>query len=108
MLRLAREGGVRVAFGTDTGVSAHGNNAKEFALMVEAGFSPEEAIRSATVNAAEHIEMSDRIGTLEAGKLADLIATQGNPLENIAELEDVDFVMKGGQVYKPARGPDSR
>ncbi|NBC20361.1 MAG: amidohydrolase family protein [Alphaproteobacteria bacterium] len=108
MLRLAREGGVRVAFGTDTGVSAHGKNAKEFALMVEAGFSPEEAIRSATVTASEHIEMSDRIGTLEAGKLADLIATQGNPLENIAELEDVDFVMKGGQVYKPARGPDSR
>ena len=100
MLRLAHEGGVEVAFGTDTGVSAHGDNAREFALMVEAGFSPEAAIRAATVVAARHIEMDERIGTLAAGKEADLIALDGDPLADITELESVDFVMKGGQVYK--------
>ena len=100
MLSRAYEGGVRVAFGTDTGVSKHGDNAEEFGLMVEAGFSPEEAIRTATVIAAEHIEMSDRIGTIEAGKLADIIAVDEDPLADIAALLDVDFVMKGGQVFK--------
>lgn len=100
MLRRAYEGGVNVAFGTDTGVSRHGDNAKEFALMVEAGFTPEAAIRAATVVAAEHIEMDADIGTLEAGKYADLIAVTKDPLKNIKELEDVDFVMKGGDVIK--------
>jgi imidazolonepropionase-like amidohydrolase len=100
MLRRAHEGGVDVAFGTDTGVSRHGENAKEFALMVEAGFSPEEAIRSATAVAAEHLEMSKDIGTLEQGKYADLIAVTKDPLKNIKELESVDFVMKGGEIYK--------
>lgn len=100
MLRRAHEGGVNIAFGTDTGVSRHGDNAKEFALMVEAGFSPEEAIRAATVVAAEHLEMSKDIGTLEAGKYADLIAVTKDPLKNIRELESVDFVMKGGEIYK--------
>ncbi len=99
-LRRAREGGVTVAFGTDTGVSRHGDNADEFALMVEAGYSPEEAIRTATVVASAHVEMADDIGTLEPGKFADLIALDGDPLENVAELEDVDFVMRGGVVYK--------
>ncbi|MEL6661766.1 MAG: amidohydrolase family protein [Pseudomonadota bacterium] len=98
MLRTAREGGVRVAFGTDTGVSKHGGNAEEFALMVEAGFSPEEAIRTATVIASEHVEMEREIGTLEAGKFADMVAYEGDPLEDINELLDVDFVMKGGAV----------
>lgn len=100
MLTRARAGGVRVAFGTDTGVSKHGTNADEFPLMVRAGFSPEDAIRAATVIASEHIEMSDRIGTLEAGKLADIVAVDGDPLVDIDELLDVDFVMKGGVVYK--------
>ena len=100
MLALAYEGGVTVAFGTDTGVSRHGENAREFALMVEAGFTPEEAIRAATVIAAEHLEMGDEIGTLEPGKYADVIAVDGDPLEDITELEDVDFVMKGGQIVK--------
>lgn len=101
MLRRAHEGGVTVAFGTDTGVSRHGENAREFALMVEAGFAPEEAIRAATVVASEHLGMSKDIGTLEKGKYADLIAVTKDPLKNIRELESVDFVMKGGTVYKP-------
>ena len=101
MLRRAHEGGVNIAFGTDTGVSRHGENAQEFALMVEAGFSPEEAIRAATVIASEHIEMATDIGTLEKGKYADLIAVTKDPLKNIKELESVDFVMKGGEIFKP-------
>lgn len=100
MLRRAHEGGVTVAFGTDTGVSKHGENAKEFALMVGAGFTPEEAIRSATIVASEHLEMADDIGTIEPGKYADIIAVNRNPLKAVTELEDVDFVMKGGVVYK--------
>jgi len=103
MLRRAREGGVNVAFGTDTGVSKHGDNAQEFALMVGAGFTPEEAIRSATVTASEHVEMDADIGTIEAGKYADIIAVNGNPLKDVTELEDVDFVMKGGVVYKGSK-----
>ncbi len=99
MLRRAHEGGVNVAFGTDTGVSKHGENAKEFALMVGAGFTPEEAIRSATVVASEHVEMAADIGTIEPGKYADIIAVTADPLKDITELEDVDFVMKGGVVY---------
>jgi imidazolonepropionase-like amidohydrolase len=101
MLRRAHEGGVNVAFGTDTGVSRHGDNAKEFALMVEAGFTPEEAIRAATIGASEHVQMSADIGTLETGKYADLIAVTKDPLKNIKELESVDFVMKGGEVVRP-------
>ncbi len=100
MLRRAHEGGVNVAFGTDTGVSKHGDNAEEFALMVGAGFTPEEAIRAATVKAAQHIEMDADIGTIEAGKYADIIAVTADPLKDVTELEDVDFVMKGGVVYK--------
>jgi len=90
----------RARFGTDTGVSAHGTNADEFALMVKAGFSPEEAIKAATVIASEHVEMDAQVGTVEAGKFADLVAVDGDPLVNIEELLDVDFVMKGGTVYK--------
>ena len=100
MLTRAHAGGVRVAFGTDTGVSAHGTNADEFPLMVQAGFTPEEAIRAATVTASEHIEMDAQIGTLEAGKMADMIAVDEDPLDAIEALLDVDFVMKGGVVYK--------
>jgi len=100
MLSLAYENGVTIAFGTDTGVSKHGENAREFGYMIEAGMSETEAIRSATVIASEHIEMSEKIGTLEAGKYADIIGVGGDPREDIAELLDVDFVMKGGVVYK--------
>ena len=100
MLTLAVDNGVTVAFGTDTGVSPHGENAQEFRYMKLAGMSESAMIASATKIAAEHIEMSDKIGTLEPGKHADLIAVDGNPLRDITELEDVDFVMKGGVVYK--------
>lgn len=100
MLRTAWEGGVNVAFGTDTGVSAHGDNAQEFIYMIKAGMSEQDAIKAATIIAAEHIEMADKIGTLEAGKYADIIAVNGDPLADIEELLDVDFVMKGGVVHK--------
>ena len=100
MARLAYESGVTIAFGTDTGVSQHGNNAEEFIYMTRAGMSEMEAIQSATTVAAKHIGLDDVIGTLEAGKYADLIGVDGNPLREITELMDVDFVMKGGVVYK--------
>lgn len=103
MLRRAHEAGVTVAFGTDTGVSRHGDNAKEFSLMVGAGFTPEEAIRSATIVASKHVEMDADIGTIETGKYADIIAVNGDPLKDVTELEDVDFVMKGGVVYKDGK-----
>lgn len=101
MLRRAREGGVNVAFGTDTGVSKHGDNAEEFLLMVQAGYSPEEAIRTATVVAAEHVEMADVIGTVEAGKHADLVVLSEDPLENIEALKSILLVVKGGAQYQP-------
>ena len=100
MLTTAFQGGVKIAFGTDTGVSAHGENANEFKYMVAAGMSEEQAIRSATVIAAEHVEMDAKIGSLEVGKYADIIAVDGDPRADISELLDVDFVMKGGIVYK--------
>ena len=100
MLRIAWSNGVNIAFGTDTGVSKHGENAREFGYMVEAGMSEMDAIRAATVVASEHIRMADQIGTLEPGKFADMIAVDGDPLDDISELLDVDFVMKGGVVYK--------
>ena len=100
MLKIAHENGVTIAFGTDTGVSKHGQNAKEFQYMVEAGMSETDAIRAATVVASKHIEMDDMIGTLEAGKHADIIGVDGDPRDDISELMDVDFVMKGGVVYK--------
>ena len=100
MARLAYENGVNIAFGTDTGVSEHGKNAEEFTYMVKAGMSEMEAIESATTVAAKHIGLDKLIGTLEAGKYADIIGVDGNPLDTIEELRDVDFVMKGGEVYK--------
>jgi len=96
----AYKAGVPIVFGTDTGVSAHGDNAQEFALMVEGGMPAMEAIRSATSVAAEFLDIADRHGSLEAGKQADIIAVKGNPLDDIRTLEDVTFVMKGGRIYK--------
>ncbi|MBI5941241.1 MAG: amidohydrolase family protein [Caulobacterales bacterium] len=100
MARRAWAGGVKIAFGTDTGVSAHGDNAGEFALLVKAGMSPIDAIRAATVWAAEHFGLSDQIGSLAPGKQADLIAVRGDPLADVTVLTRVTFVMKGGVVYK--------
>ena len=96
----AHKAGVNIAYGTDSGVSPHGTNAEEAVLMVEAGMSEMNVLVSATINAADLISMSDSIGTIEAGKFADIIAVDGSPLANIDELLDVDFVMKSGKVYK--------
>jgi len=96
----AYKAGVKIAFGTDTAVSPHGDNAKEFVYMVEAGMPAYEAIKSATVAASDLLRISDSYGTLEAGKMADIIAVEGNPLDDITILQDVKFVMKDGVVYK--------
>ena len=99
MARRAHDGGVRIAFGTDTGVSAHGDNAQEFALLVRAGLTPLEAIQAATVTAAAHLRISDQAGRIAVGMPADLVAVSGDPLTDVTALEDMDFVMKGGVVY---------
>jgi len=98
--RKAAQAGVKIAFGTDAGVYPHGWNAKQFAYMVRYGLSPMQAIQSATVNAADLIGWADRVGSLEPGKFADLIAVQGDPTTDVTLLEHVQFVMKGGQVVK--------
>lgn len=92
--------GVKIAFGTDAGVYPHGENGKEFIYMVEAGMPAMETIKSATVVAAGVLGMSDKIGTLEAGKLADIVAVDENPVKNISTMTAVSFVMKDGVVYK--------
>ena len=96
----AYQAGVKIAFGTDTGVSAHGKNASEFKHMVEAGMPPMKAIQSATVEASKLLGEYSSLGSLVGGKSADIIAVSGNPLEDISILEEVDFVMKAGKVYK--------
>jgi len=96
----AHKAGVNIAYGTDSGVSPHGTNAEEAVLMVENGMSESDVLVAATINAADLLDMSDSIGTIEAGKAADIIAVDASPLENIDELLDVDFVMKSGRVYK--------
>ena len=96
----AYEAGVAIAFGTDAGVSPHGANAREFEYMVEAGMPPLEALQSATINAATLLRAEDEIGSLQVGRYADIVAVAGNPLEDIAEMNRVTFVMKGGQVHR--------
>jgi imidazolonepropionase-like amidohydrolase len=95
----AYKGGVRIAFGTDTGVSVHGQNAREFALMVGAGMPPAEAIKAATVNAADLLGLSATIGTIEAGKAADIVAVDKDPHMDIKALERMRFVMRSGVTY---------
>ena len=92
--------GLKIAFGTDSGVSPHGENAHEFELMVEGGMPPMRAIQSATVVAAQLLKIDDRLGTIEPGKLADIVAVSGNPLDDISVMRKVEFVMKDGTVYK--------
>jgi imidazolonepropionase-like amidohydrolase len=102
--RRAMKAGVKIAFGTDAGgFDWKENPAQEFKYMVDWGMSPAEAIRSATVTASELMAMQNQIGTIEVGKLADIIAVSGDPLKDITALQKVDFVMKGGVVYKGAR-----
>jgi imidazolonepropionase-like amidohydrolase len=99
-LRKAYPAGVKIAFGTDAGVSKHGRNADEFELLVKYGMPPMEAIKAATVNAADLLGLSAEIGTLEPGKRADIIAVQGDPLSDVTVLKQVRFVMKDGRVIK--------
>ncbi|MEN8821571.1 MAG: amidohydrolase family protein [Abyssibacter sp.] len=96
----AYKAGVKIVFGTDSGVSAHGDNAWEFVYMVAAGMPPADAIRSATVSPAIVLGREDQQGAIEAGLVADIIAVPGNPLEDVGVLRDVRFVMKDGVVYK--------
>ncbi|MEX2208931.1 MAG: amidohydrolase family protein [Myxococcota bacterium] len=99
-LRRAQAGGVRIAFGTDAGVFPHGENARELAYMVEAGLSPMDALRAATIGAAMLLGIESEVGTLEVGKSADLVATRRTPLVDVTELARVIFVMRAGTVYK--------
>ena len=96
----AVKAGVKVAFGTDAGVYPHGENARQFAYMVKYGLTPARAIRSATSDAAELLGRPKDIGRIAPGYFADLIAVSGDPLEDVKVLEKVEFVMKGGKVYK--------
>jgi imidazolonepropionase-like amidohydrolase len=92
--------GVKVAFGTDAAVYPHGLNAHEFAVMVKLGLTPLQSIQAATINAADLLGWSDKIGTVEPGRWADIIAVDGDPLQDVTTLERVKFVMKGGEVVK--------
>jgi imidazolonepropionase-like amidohydrolase len=103
--RRAIRAGVPIAFGTDAGVYAHGRNAREFQLMVEAGMTPAAAILAATRNAAAALGRSDDLGAVAAGRRADLVAVRGNPLEDVTLLQDVGFVMKDGVVFKRNGAP---
>jgi imidazolonepropionase-like amidohydrolase len=96
----AYRGGVKIAFGTDAGVYPHGQNAKEFQYMVEAGMPALEAILSATRSGADLLGQSENIGSIQAGRYGDLVAVKGDPTTDIKLLQNVSFVMKGGQVYK--------
>ncbi len=98
----AHAAGVRIAFGTDCGVCYHGDNAQEFGFMVDAGMSPADALRTATLNAAELLGVEDRAGRLAPGYWADVVAVEGNPLDDVTLLTDIRFVMKDGAVFTPA------
>jgi imidazolonepropionase-like amidohydrolase len=104
--RKAFAAGDRMAFGTDAGVYPHGDNAKQFYYMVKYGMSSMQAIQAATVNAADLLGWKDRVGSIAAGKYADIIAVEGDPAEDATRLTRVKFVMKGGQVVKPVAAQD--
>jgi len=99
-LRRAVPAGVRIAFGTDAGVSLHGRNADEFLLMVRHGMTPMTAIEAATVNAADLLGLSSEVGTIEPGKAADIVAVRGDPLADIGVLRSMSFVMSRGRVHR--------
>ncbi len=96
----AYKAGVKIAFGTDAGVGPHGSNAEEFVYMVEAGMTPMDAIKSATINAATLLRQEKELGSIKAGKLADIVAVKGDPLQDITLLKQVSFVMKDGAAYR--------
>lgn len=96
----AWKAGVKMAYGTDAGVYPHGLNARQFGVMVKLGMPPMQAIQSATINAADLLGWKNKVGSIAVGKYADIIAVVGNPVENISLLENVAFVMKGGEVFK--------
>jgi imidazolonepropionase-like amidohydrolase len=105
MFQRAMKIGVKVAFGTDSAVEPHGLDAREFALMVKNGMTPAQALISATASGADLLGLADQIGTLEPGKLADLVAVPGDPLQDIRQTEKVSFVMQGGKVVKNQTSP---
>jgi imidazolonepropionase-like amidohydrolase len=96
----AYSNGVKMVFGTDAGVYPHGRNAEQFKLMIDAGMTEIDAIRSATSFAAELLGKEDELGSIDVGKLADLVAVKGNPMKDIQLLENIHFVMKDGKIYK--------
>jgi imidazolonepropionase-like amidohydrolase len=102
-LQRAYPAGVKIAFGTDAGVSKHGRNADEFELLVKYGMPPVEALKAATVNAADLLGLSREIGTIEVGKSADIIAVSGDPLQDVTVLKKVNFVMARGDVVEAAQ-----
>ncbi|MFC7292611.1 metal-dependent hydrolase family protein [Hirschia litorea] len=102
--QAAVEAGAKIAFGTDAGVYPHGQNARQFKKMTQWGMTPMQAIQAATIENATLFGIETEIGSIEVGKAADLIAVSANPLKNIEELEDVDFVMKNGKIYKNKLG----
>ncbi len=97
-LAKAYPAGVKIAFGTDAGVSKHGRNADEFELLVKFGMPPVEALKAATVNAAALLGLANEVGTIEPGKSADIIAVTGDPLQDVTVLKKVEFVMVRGDV----------
>jgi len=98
--RLALRAGVKIALGTDAGVYQHGRNAHEFTLMVRYGMTPMQSIEAGTLSAATLLGRETEVGSLTTGKFADIVAVKGDPLQDITTLEHVDFVMKGGAVFK--------
>ena len=98
--RTAIKAGARIVYGSDSATYPHGDNARQFSVYVDLGMSPMEAIQSATTVAAESLGMVGDTGAVAAGYFADVIAVEGDPLEDVSVLENVTFVMKGGQVYK--------
>src|SRR5256714_14013795 len=105
MFRNAVKMGLKISFGTDAAVFPHGQNAKEFKLMVDLGMAPIDALKSATANDAELLGIAQKVGTLEKGKLADVIAMPGDPASDITATERVSFVMKEGKIIR--NGPPS-
>ena len=92
--------GVKMAFGTDAGVYPHGQNGGEFWSMMQLGLTPVQVLQAGTVNAADLMGWSDRVGVIRSGMFADIVAVRGDPINDIHALEHVQFVMKGGAVYK--------